>query len=199
MFGCSLSRAVSIVRPTVLCFGMILTSFSCANASALEQPFAIDNLNGLDEALQGSSESDLVFAFVTKLDEDDVLDDLSAEQDASMTIEDGNTLSGGDILKRFEERDTSERTSFMQDHVLAAYFQHPASGKSVELQIAQCSTLDYATGTGPFTQQVQCGKDLYSYRASAEGLDILRNDEIHFSLPLDPGHYRINGVEVDVN
>ncbi|WP_146006377.1 hypothetical protein [Cohaesibacter celericrescens] len=199
MVGCSVGNAIYAIRLTILCSALMLCGIAQADASAFVAKVLSDASRPQLEAGKTDDDSDLVFAFVTKLGQKDKLDDLDEDDESSPALEDGNLLSGTDILKAFDQRDSSERSNFLKDHALAAFFQHPASGKSVELQIAQCATLDYATGSGPFTQQVKCGEDLYSYRAYDGGLAILRNEEIHFSLPLDPGHYRVNGIDIEVN
>lgn len=140
-------------------------------------------------------ERDLKFAFTTTLgsDEDGELD--PQEKDIP-DLSDGDLLSGSDLLKRLDANDISPGTAMLRDHSLAAYILHPVSGKSFELQIGTCKALDYATGEPPYPQQVQCDKDLYSYRAGPHGVEILINNELFFDIPLDEGDYRLNGVDV---
>jgi len=140
-------------------------------------------------------ERDLKFAFTTTLgsDEDGELDPQNKD---IPDLSDGDLLSGSDLLKRLDASDISPGTAMLRDHSLAAYILHPASGKSFELQIGTCKALDFATGEPPYPQQVQCDKDLYSYRAGPHGVEILINNELFFDIPLDEGDYRLNGVDV---
>ena len=142
------------------------------------------------------TERDMFFAFVTPLSPFDS-PALAQGDNAPKALEDGDLLSGGDILSRLAERDApKEQNNLTEDKPLTAYFQHPASGKSVELQLAHCDSLNYETGEPPFAQQVRCGADLFSYRAGPHGIEVLRNGELYFDMPLDPGLYRLNGSEI---
>ena len=140
-------------------------------------------------------ERDLTFAFVTLLSPDNH-GELGKEPEATPDLSDGDLLSGADVLKRLNATDERSNTPLLTDHALAAYIQHPVSGKSFELQIGLCKSLDFLTGPEPFKQQVQCGEDVYSYRAGAYGVEILINNEPYFDIPMDAGSYRLNGVDV---
>ena len=86
------------------------------------------------------------------------------------------------MLRGQSDKEQSQQ-NLLTDHMLGAYIQHPVSGKSLDLQIGLCPTLDYLTGPDPFPQQVKCGDDIYSYRAGAYGVEILLNEDVFFDIP----------------
>ena len=147
---------------------------------------------------EDSEAIDLVFSFITPISDDDDLSHLSEEANNAPSIEEGDLFTGEDILKRLEARGAKEQENLLLDHSFSALLEHPKSGKTIELHIAHCKTLNYDSVEGPFAQQVLCGKDLYSYQAGREGLEILLNGEVYLDIPLDPGSYRINGAEVAI-
>ncbi|MCV6575792.1 MAG: hypothetical protein OIF58_08670 [Cohaesibacter sp.] len=139
---------------------------------------------------------DLLFAF--SFDAMPLLENETGVRD-NPDIEHGDILSGADVLDRLNAREAvKDNEALLEDTILFAFLKHPFSGKSFELQLAHCASLNYDTSEGPFSQQVQCDKDLYSYRASATGIDVLINGELHMTLPLDPGPYRLNGIDIHI-
>ena len=191
---------VKCIRSLAAPVALLACTFVGAEAHATAP---VDLIDPITPTFENYTDQDLVFAFVTPLGQEGLGQEGNDEANAQPEepqgfIEDGDLLSGADILSRLDQSEEEATRSLLTDQALTAFFSHPISGKSVELQIAHCASLDFDTADGPFAQQVLCGEDRYAYAAGTEGIDILLNGEVFFTLPLDEGHYRLNGVDMDI-
>lgn len=113
-------------------------------------------------------------------------------------LETGSPMTADDLLGILVDGQTSSpstRSSLLDNTTLTVAFQDHRSGQTEHLALADCDRLDFDDRSGTvFEARANCDGVYYTYGVGPGGLEIWREDEVAFQLPLEPGIYALNAI-----